>query len=281
MDISDKSAQVSDLVRTFDRDRYLAGLFAPQHARDALMALFAFNCELDRIPALVSEPALGEIRLQWWRDVIDNAEAQQVTGNPVADTLIKVISAYALPKALLLGMIDARSADLDGGGFADLTALKAYLYKTHGAVFSLATVILSKNDKSTVRIINPAAEAYGMMRVLRRLPYDAAAGRVMLPLSLLGENGSSPEDVLSGEDNGIRNIILEMSLGIREVLAKCRQGLVTVPRNVRPAFTPLAVVEPNLRALEKTGVRPLQEVTEINPLLQFFRIWRCSRTGCI
>ena len=64
----------TDVVRTaaraFERDRYLAALLSPRGVREDLLALAAFAGELARIPAFVSEPMVGEIRLQWWRDAI-------------------------------------------------------------------------------------------------------------------------------------------------------------------------------------------------------------------
>ena len=62
---------VQELVRTGDRDRFLASLFAPDDARPALLALYAFNLEIGRIAASVSEPQLGLIRQQWWLDTLD------------------------------------------------------------------------------------------------------------------------------------------------------------------------------------------------------------------
>ena len=59
-----------DLVRAGDKDRYLASLFAPDELRPYLLALYAFNIEIARVRETVSEAALGEIRLQWWRDAI-------------------------------------------------------------------------------------------------------------------------------------------------------------------------------------------------------------------
>ena len=58
------------LVREADRDRYLATLFAPAEHRDALFALYAFNVEIARVRELAREPLPGEIRLQWWREVL-------------------------------------------------------------------------------------------------------------------------------------------------------------------------------------------------------------------
>jgi len=58
-------------LRRGDRDRFLTALFAPADRREALFALYAFNLELARIRESVSQPMLGLIRLQWWRDGLD------------------------------------------------------------------------------------------------------------------------------------------------------------------------------------------------------------------
>jgi len=61
-----------DVVARFDHDRHLITLYAPQDKRGALCALYAFNYEISRIRESVSEPMLGEIRLQWWHEAIDD-----------------------------------------------------------------------------------------------------------------------------------------------------------------------------------------------------------------
>ncbi len=71
-------------VRRLDHDRYLAALFAPAEARAALLALYAFNLELARVPELVTEPLLGEVRLSWWREARAEARAGTPGRHPVA-----------------------------------------------------------------------------------------------------------------------------------------------------------------------------------------------------
>ena len=48
-------------------------LYAESTPREALLALYGFNYEVARVREVVSEPMLGHIRLQWWRDVISAA----------------------------------------------------------------------------------------------------------------------------------------------------------------------------------------------------------------
>ena len=64
------------LVREEDRDRFLATLFAPARVRPALFALYAFDIEIAHVAARVSEPLAGEVRLQWWRDVVTGSFAR-------------------------------------------------------------------------------------------------------------------------------------------------------------------------------------------------------------
>ncbi len=69
MDANDKYCAA--LVREADRDRYLATLFAPADRRGALFSLYAFDIEISRIRDVAHEPMPGEIRLQWWREVLE------------------------------------------------------------------------------------------------------------------------------------------------------------------------------------------------------------------
>src|SRR5438105_5285090 len=70
-----------DLLRRHDRDRYLCTLFAPADRRAALIALYAFNYEIAKTRDVVSEPLLGQTRLQWWREALDAV----YSGGPVRE----------------------------------------------------------------------------------------------------------------------------------------------------------------------------------------------------
>ena len=68
----EEAAQHCDaLVRSADKDRWLTALFVPEERRPLIHALYAFNAELARIRDQVSQPMLGEIRLQWWEDAVN------------------------------------------------------------------------------------------------------------------------------------------------------------------------------------------------------------------
>src|SRR5882672_10956427 len=99
------------LVREADRDRYLATLFAPAEQRDALFALYAFNVEISRVRDKAREPMPGEIRLQWWREVLSGEREGEAAAHPVAAALREVLHRYGFVAAPLLELIDARTFD--------------------------------------------------------------------------------------------------------------------------------------------------------------------------
>src|SRR5664279_648872 len=100
------------LVREFDRDRFLATLFAPAQHRDALFALYAFNVEITRVRELARQPMPGEIRLQWWREMLSGERDGEAAAHPVAAALRATLAQHGFVVAPLLELIDARAFDL-------------------------------------------------------------------------------------------------------------------------------------------------------------------------
>jgi phytoene synthase len=273
----DDHQSVFERVRTHDPDRYLTALMAPRRVRGDLMALYAFNTELARIPPLVSEPALGEIRLQWWRDSVDQMGTVEPSGAPVAAALGRAVAAHDLPIPLLIGMVDARSADLDGGGFPDLEALKAYLYKSDGAIFSLSAHILGIDDAGANRAANAAGFACGLTNLIRLLARDIAAGRIMLPLSMLNAHGIQLEQILAGTcSDELKPVLAELASEARAARDTARQQIAKLDPGARSVFAPLALVESYLKTLERPDHNALEHIAGINPLTRFWRLWRAS-----
>jgi phytoene synthase len=101
------------LVREADPDRYLATLFAPADHRDALMSLYAFNVEIARVRDVAREPMPGEIRLQWWREVLSGERAGEAAAHPVASALQDTLAGRRLSPQPLIWLIDGTSSSHD------------------------------------------------------------------------------------------------------------------------------------------------------------------------
>src|SRR5437660_10516162 len=137
----DSAAFCADLVRTHDFVRYASTLFLPQAQRRALLAIYAFNVEISRVREQVSQPLPGEMRLQWWTDMLDGAGHGGVEGNPVAAELQLAISNFRLPTEPLSRLIDEHQFDLYNDPMPSMAALEGYVNDTSSALFSLGARI--------------------------------------------------------------------------------------------------------------------------------------------
>src|ERR1043166_4567225 len=90
----DGFAYCEKLVRAGDKDRWLPALFAHADRRAPVHALHAFNLEVARVRELAREPMAGEIRLQWWREVIAGTRPREAGAHPVAAALLEKIARY-------------------------------------------------------------------------------------------------------------------------------------------------------------------------------------------
>ncbi|HEX7073418.1 MAG TPA: squalene/phytoene synthase family protein [Hyphomicrobiaceae bacterium] len=267
-------------ARAWEMDRYLSALLSPRPVRDDLIALAAFAGEIERIPAFVSEPMMGEIRLQWWREALENPDLAIRSGHPVADAVRATAARRRLPMGLLFGFIDAQSTLLHDEPMTDDHALAMHVAKTEGALFELALRILGATDELTHAAALAAGQAYGIARLLVELPAAWAQGRVLIPVSRLSEFGLSLAQVQAGAPaDRLAPVLAGLVEESRRHLAEARIYSRRLNRAQHKAFLPLAVVEPYLRAFQRGRRDPLREPLEIAPLSRVWALFRSSVTG--
>ena len=269
------ASPIATVAKAGEPDRYLAALLAPPAQREALLALAAFSSELSRIPLRIAhEPAMGEIRLQWWRDALALPPALR-TGHPVADAIRKAAQIHQLPADLLETPIDARSILLDHTSPLTEDAFRDFLWKAEGALFALSARVVGLPDSGRLHAgCTAAGQAYGLARLLLELPRMLAAGRIPLAKVQLESAGLSAEELLAGASGGaqIEALLADCSAQVRRNLGMARQFTATLPRALRVAFLPLALVEPYLRVLDRSGGALLREETRVVPLTRVGRI---------
>ena len=174
-------------LRARDRDRFLACLFAPAEQREALFALYAFNLEVAKTAEVVSEPMLGQIRLQWWREALDQAYgAGPLRKHQVAAPLGAAIRAHGLERADFERLIDAREADLDPAPPADLAGLERYAADTSATLQGLALAILGVADDAAEAAARQVGIAWALTGLLRAVPFHARQKR---PVPAGGSSG--------------------------------------------------------------------------------------------
>jgi 15-cis-phytoene synthase len=275
LDEAGRGEAVRRIARKADPDRALSALFAPREVRDDLLALYALNAELARIAELVTEPGLGAIRLQWWRDEIARAASGETTGHPVADAFGETLERRGLSRKLVSGLIDARTFDVEFKIMPDMAALDAYLEHTAGTIFTLAAEIAGARGDAVERAAWSAGKAYGLTGLMRALPVHASRGLVFLPEDALRRHETSPGEVLAGKTSqGLDALLAELRGKARDSLHDARARIAAHDIVARSAFVSLSLVDPYLASLEKKGRDPLHEIAGINPL---YRLWRLAR----
>ena len=235
-----------ELVRSGDHDRFLAALFAPEPARMHLFTLSAFNLEIARIQEQVSEPLLGEIRLQWWREGIEAIYAQQPARNhPVLQVLQHTIEQCALPRQPFDALIDAY-----GGLFANpqpgsLTELEGFVDATGGGLMRLALAVLGEGASDDM--VRHAALAFGLTGVLRNVGFHATQHRILLPRDLMQAEGLT-EDMIFNARMGpqLRAVMAVLSARAKLHLDAARNNFPPPARRILPALLPVVLTKPYL-----------------------------------
>jgi phytoene synthase len=274
--MQDAFAYCADLVRTADRDRFLTALFAPAEYRAALHALYAFNVEVTRVREVAREPLPGEIRLQWWSEVLGGERAEEASANPVASALLTVIERHRLAATRLTALIDARCFDLYDDPMARLTDLEAYARKTSSAPIALAAQILAGGEAAAIEAVaEPAGIAYAIASLLRAFPLHASRHQLYLPLEIIERHGVDPQDIFAGRSpEGLRAAFAELQDVARSHLRVAHQQMATLPDAALPAFLPVALVRPSLDRLARSD--PFAPA-ELSPWRRQWLIWRAVR----
>jgi 15-cis-phytoene synthase len=269
----DAFAYCGELLRTADRDRYLAALFAPAERRGALHALYAFNCEVARVREVARQPLPGEIRLQWWSEVLHGERAVEAAANPVASALLASVEHYQLALTRLLELIETRRFDLYDEPLAEIGDLEAYAKKTSSTLFALGAQILGGGELQAVA--DPAGMAYAIAGLLRAFPLHAARGQLYVPREVLTRHQVQVSDLLTGRSSaGLAAALRELRNLARHHLATVREPLMHVPSEVLPALLPLALVRPLLARLDRCEAFV---TTDIAPWRRQWLIWRAAR----
>jgi phytoene synthase len=265
-------------VRAADKDRFLATLFAPAEHRGALHALYAFNVEIARVREVVREPLAGEIRLQWWSDVLRGAGRGEVEANPVAAALLATVARYELPLERLEALIAARRFDLYDDPMATLGDLEVYADGASAGLIVLAAQILSAGRAPDVGVLaHHAGLSQAMAGLLKAFPVHAARGQLFVPLDVLERHGAGLQDAVGPPAGAeLRAALGEMRLGARRHLADARELIATAPPAVMPALLPVALVRPTLARMERRDYDPFVPV-EIAQWRRQWLIWQAAR----
>ncbi len=264
-------------LRDADPDRYVSILYAPQDKRGALAALYAFNAEIARIRDLIHDPLPGEVRLQWWRDLINGTEHGAVSGNPVAAALVDTINSHDLPRSAFDNYCEARIFDLYDDPMPSRNDLEGYCGETASALIQLASLVLNAAAPVHAEAAGHAGVAQAVAGLLRLLPLHRRRGQVFIPRDILGAVSCSPQALLEGSDKGaIKRSIDAMIALAEDHLGKFEAAAGSLPVSLRPAYLPAMLTPVYLKKLKAKGADAANEVADISPLRRQWAMFRAS-----
>lgn len=271
--MDEQTAHCASEVRAHDYDRYLCVLLAPRGVRPALLALTAFNLEVARVADAVSEPMLGEIRLQWWRDTIADLYDGKTRGHPVVLALAPAIERGLLSRQRFERIIDARIADLGAAAPNDLAALEALARATAAELHHLWREALGETGDGATRAVDHAGVAFAMVGLMRATPFHAARGRLYLPSDLVRDAGVDVNDVLAGRFTpALARVVLNVLDRAEHHLREAHRLRPRVPRRATSALLPAALAAMYLRRLRRAGGNPFADGLTISPLRRQLRL---------
>ncbi|MDP9196605.1 MAG: squalene/phytoene synthase family protein [Pseudomonadota bacterium] len=176
----------TDQVLEHDPDRFYTALFARGTQREALLALYAFNAEIARTPDVVTESALGLIRLQWWRERLEEIYQPDSTvpASPVLQALAPVIREFSLSQALFEDLLTGREEDFSENPPETLDDLENYVARTSSSLMALALEICGQHTGEARLMARHGGIACGLAGLMRALPFRSSRHRTPIPRDL-------------------------------------------------------------------------------------------------
>lgn len=232
---SDQNLESS--VREADEDRWLAAQFAPKAVRRKLITLYAFNLEVARISERITEPRLGEIRLQWWREAVEEVfRGGPVADHPVVRALADLVRENGLPLAPFDALLTARVSDLSAAPFEAWSDLDAYVDATAGGIIRLAAQICAPDlalSPQRTNAIQLAGRAWGLSGMMRALPNWTARGRSFFPANLRSTMRLDSDESGEPAQAFAAHAILDRAAGSQKQLDRYNAAL---PKEIFPAI---------------------------------------------
>lgn len=249
-------------LRLGDYDAHLVRHFLPRGVRDAYLALRTLNLELARLPETVSNPTIGAMRMQFWKDAVNNTFDGQPPREPVSLLLYAALAGLAAReggavsnvssiKFWLQRFISTRQQYMDNRPFASLAALEEYAESTYATLMYVTLAMLPLRSMHVDHLASHIGKACGIAAILRGIPVLAAPKPapspssaslpsrnpvLLLPLDVLADVGVREEDVYrqGPAAPGLQEAVFRVATRANDHLITAREML----KNIRAGQDP-------------------------------------------
>ncbi|XP_043922503.1 NADH dehydrogenase (ubiquinone) complex I, assembly factor 6 isoform X2 [Protopterus annectens] len=249
-----------ELVRKRDYEGFLCSLLLPAESVSSAFALRAFNVELAQIKDSVSQKSIGLMRVQFWREVLDDIYKDHPTQQPVAKELLK-------------------EKNLDNHVFRNLQELETYSENTQSSLAYLMLETLGVKDVQADHAASHIGKAQGIVTCIRATPYNCSQRKVYLPLDICMLHRVPQESLLRrSKEKNVRDVIYDIASQAHIHLDHARSFMNRVPSKAFPAFLHTVILEDYLNKLQKVDFdvfhSSLQRRNTLLPLYLYIRSWK-------
>lgn len=246
-------------ARKYDSPSYTLSHFVKPSMHPAYMAIRAFNIELARIPDVVSNPTIGAMRMQFWRQTIDSTFNERPPEEPVAVLLGSYLAqGHKLSKTWFHRIINTRDGKLSHPGFTDLAELESYAENAYSTLIYLTLSALPMHSVTMDHLASHIGKAAGIAATLRGVPLLAfppppnshsanppglglpptreRQGVIALPLDVMSQCGVRENEIFQrgGEADGLRDAVFTVATRASDHLITAR----TMANSVRNGESP-------------------------------------------
>ncbi len=264
-----------DLVMNNAKEFYYADLLLPKLLRPEIVVLHAFHIEISNAILASSEPMVGEVRLQWWADVVAGRRNDEAKGHPVAGALIHLITKHDISRAALDAKLEAHIFDLYNDPMGDRSMLEGYLGETRSMLFQMAAMIAGAELNTAVaNAAGHAGVAVGIVSCLENMALHRNKRKIYIPSDLLAACGLNAQEFLGQSNAKHEQAVLGFVNLAREHYTKAMSFLELLPSDVRIVFKPLAVAPYYLKRAEKNPKNVLTGLPLPSQIKRQWAIWR-------
>jgi phytoene synthase len=268
---------------------YYAFLFLPAPRRAAITAFYAFCREVDDVVDEVSDPAVAQTKLGWWRKEVAQAFGGQPS-HPCLQALMPLAATYGIEARHLLAVIDGCQMDLEQNRYLDFPALQRYCHLVAGIVGEVAARIFGQTDPATTDYAHRLGLAFQLTNIVRDVGEDAMRGRIYLPVNELQRFDVKAHELLKrgaapGTDTADfeRRFRALMAFQCERALRTYDEALALLPaadrRSQKPGLMMASIYRTLLTEIAADPMLVLNQRVSLTPLRKFWLAWKVQALG--
>ncbi len=266
----------SDKAAASGSSFYYSFLFLPPERRRAITAVYAYCREVDDAVDEVSDPAVAEAKLAWWRAELDALFRGSPT-HPVTRALQPFIDTpLGITRDRLEAIVEGMEMDLRQNRYLDFAALQRYAYRVAGVVGEISAGVFGYSDPRTLEYAARLGLALQLINIVRDVGDDARRGRIYSPADELQRFNVRAADLLNRRE--VEGFVPLMRFQAERARAVYREALDLLPaidrRAQRPGLMMGAIYIALLDEIERENFRVLDQRIALTPLRKLWIAWR-------